>query len=185
MSEAPLRPVLAVAGSAPNALDDLRGLFFDPILVRNPDVMAVGLDAVRLLNGRINCRFVVTNHREDVLPIQDLMAAARIGDAGWPGWRLIAPQPWPGVDIVEPYFPPDGRSGSSAMTGALAALRLGYARIVLCGCPLTGNAPEGNPYEAFRLGWEDRQFELAGKVRSMSGWTMGLLGYPDKEWIDG
>lgn len=180
------QPILAIVGSAPNALDDLRDLTLIADLERDC-VMAIGLDAIDRIRGR--CRYVVTNHFEDVEAIQDKMARHENHD-----WFLVAPapldpsrNPWAGIeiDIVEPYYPPVGRSGSSAMTGTLAALRMGYDRIVLCGCPLTGNAPEGNPYEAFRLGWEDRKDELIGRVKSMSGWTRELLGAPTKEWIDG
>lgn len=176
MADHSRKPVIAIVGSAPNALGDLLGFLSQT--AAEADVLAVGMDAVRILKGR--CRYIATNHREDIAPIQDLMAARLDMD-----WLLIAPRPWPRVDIVEPYDPPTGRSGSSAMTAVLAALRMGYRRAVLCGCPLTGNAPEGNPYEAFRLGWLDRQEELGDRVRSMSGWTMELLGFPDRRWLDG
>ncbi len=55
---------------------------------------------------------------------------------------------------------------------------MGYKRIILCGCPLTGNAPEGNPYDDFRPGWIENKAELVGRVTSMSGWTKELLGSP-------
>lgn len=177
--------IVAIVGSAPNAMGDLRGLIMN--LDIEAEVMAVGLDAIDQVKGR--CRFVVTNHPEDVFAIEE-----KLGGYGNHDWLLIAPAPpetnpqsWMGVevDIVEPYYPPVGRSGSSAMTGVLAALRMGYEKIVLCGCPLTGNAPEGNPYEAFRLGWMDHREELIGKVKSMSGWTMELLGQPTEEWLNG
>lgn len=140
------------------------------------DIMAVGMDAIPKLRdcaGRI--KYVVTNHAEDIPEIISRVNAINVSD-----YRIVSPLPGPGIDIVEPYRPP---SGSSAITGALAALRMGYERIILCGCPLAGNAPEGNPYEAFRPGWESKKDELAGKVKSMSGWTRELLGYPTKEWL--
>lgn len=177
--------MLVILGSAPNALGDLRGLC--EILDHEPHVMAIGMDAIDQIKGR--CHYVTTNHPEDVPAIR-----AKMAGHGNDWWLLIAPAPpdpsrnlWAGiaVDIVEPYFPAAGRSGSSAMTGTLAALRMGYERIVLCGCPLTGNAPEGNPYEAFRLGWEDQKDKLIGRVKSMSGWTMELLGFPERGWLDG
>lgn len=174
------QPILAIVGSAPNALDDLYGFLESllPLPDRNVDVMAIGLDAVKRIKGSV--RYITTNHPEDIPAIVAEMHRIGCGD-----YQLICHLPGHQVDIVEPYRPPLGRSGSSAMTGTLAALRMGYDRIVLCGCPLTGNAPEGNPYEAFRLGWEDRKEELLGKVRSVSGWTRELLGAPTEDWLNG
>lgn len=171
-----MKTILAIVGSAPNTLGDLYG-FLAGYDIKS-DIMAIGLDAVKLINGDV--KYVVTNHLEDITEIR-----RRLNSIGCFDFILVSPLPGAGVDIVEPYSPPIGRSGSSAMTGTLAAIRIGYENIVLCGCPLTGNAPEGNPYEAFRLGWEDRQDEVFGKVKSMSGWTRGFLGGPTEEWLNG
>ena len=162
--------ILVVIGSAPCVKEDLARI---PVLERC-DLMAVGLDAVD--RCRLPIMYVSTNHPEDIPGIRERRAAA----GGNMDFLIIGPLPGLNVDIVEPYRPP---SGSSAITGTLAAIRMGYDRIVLAGCPLIGNAPEGNPYEAFRPGWESKKEELLGKVKSMSGWTRELLGGPE-EWFE-
>lgn len=162
---------LVLIGCAPCLREDLANL---PAI--QADYMAIGLDAVDKYYGEI--RYIATNHKEDIPTIQRLMQERHESCGGNHEYLIIAPEKWQGVDIVETYRPP---SGSSALTGALAAIRLGYERIILCGCPLTGNAPEGNPYEAFRPGWEAKKDELIGKVKSMSGWTRELLGGPE-DW---
>ncbi|MEI7635880.1 MAG: hypothetical protein WCJ37_01130 [Syntrophus sp. (in: bacteria)] len=166
--------LIAVVGSAPNALLDLYSLIEST--GRFCDIMAIGLDAVRMITGAP--RYVATNHIEDIPEISHILSGKQADT------MIISYKQAPGVDIVEPYAPIIERSGSSSMTGTLAAIRLGYKKIVLCGIPLTGNAPEGNPYEAFRLGWEDKKDELTGKVKSLSGWTKELLGNPTWEWLN-
>jgi hypothetical protein len=84
----------------------------------------------------------------------------------------------PGVDIIEPLFPGE-RSGSSALLGALAALKIGYRRIILCGCPL-----DEKKYQPFQIGWIAKEKVVKGKVFSMSGWTKELLGAPGAEWME-
>lgn len=58
-------------------------------------------------------------------------------------------------------WPRSGRSLPSSMAG--------YDEVVLAGCPLTGS------YAYFRSGWEVYAEHLAGRVRSMSGWTKEFL----------
>lgn len=61
-------------------------------------------------------------------------------------------------------------TGSVALFGTLFALiEAGYDEVVLAGCPLTG------PYAYFRPGWDVYAEHLAGRVRSMSGWTKDFL----------
>lgn len=167
---------MLIIGSAPCVRDDIEraqclGEF---------DVMAIGMDALDKYGG--DFAFIASNHREDIMPIHRIMQQRHEACGSGYQYLVIAPDPWPGVQIVEPYRPP---SGSSAITGAFAAVRMGYDRIILCGCPLTGNAPEGNPYEAFRPGWETHRAVFDGIVKSMSGWTMDLLGAPTEEWLNG
>jgi hypothetical protein len=166
--------VMVIVGSAACAGEDLirlailHGVFPFPY-----DLAAVGIDALDMSGGEIN--YIVTNHQEDIPKIRKKMGELRNSK-----YKIISYYPGPEVDISESHSLP---SGSSALTGALAAITLGYDHIVLCGCPLTGNAPEGNPYEAFRPGWEAKKDVLQGKVKSMSGWTRDLLGMPTKEWL--
>lgn len=171
---------MIIVGSAPCAADDI---------ARLPKMgprkwMAVGMDAIDKCPGRVD--YIATNHPEDIPVIRQIMrerSEAAGGNTDYqiigPGVESVSPRAY---DIIEPYRPP---SGSSAITGAFAAVRMGYDRIILCGCPLTGNAPEGNPYEAFRPGWETHRAVFDGIVKSMSGWTMDLLGAPTEEWLNG
>lgn len=166
-----MRPLLVI-GSAPCVFADLEDL--DRITAPDRfDLMAVGLSTVRDVQLRYD--YVANNHPENGPAIRQLLASGDNEAA-----RVIGPLPGPGVDIVEPYRPP---TGSSAITGVLAAIRMGYRKIVLCGCPLTGNAPAGNPYEEFRAGWQAKRSELFGIVKSLSGWTQELLGAPTEAWL--
>lgn len=158
---------LLILGSAPCLEDDL---------ARIPahgtwDVMAVGLDAVD--RCALPLKYIATNHPEDIEPIRLRRALA----GGNLDYKLVSYKRGPGVDIVQPLGP---ISGSSAILAALAGITLGYGKIVLAGCPLTGNAPEGNPYEAFRPGWEAEKGRVRGRVTSMSGWTREFLGGPEE-----
>jgi hypothetical protein len=166
---------LLIFGSAPCTAEDISRAQGK----KDCDYMAIGMDALDKYMGGIF--FVVSNHKEDILPIHKIMQQRHEACGAGYQYLVIAPEQWQGVQIVEPYRPP---SGSSAITGAFAAIRMGYEKIILCGCPLTGNAPEGNSYEAFRPGWETHKEVFMGRVKSMSGWTMELLGYPTEEWLN-
>lgn len=155
---------LIVVGSAPNAAQDIEKVPRKD----GYDFMAVGMDAIEKCVYPIS--LVATNHLED-LPVIDRLMAAR----GQKEFRLVSYQKHPRVDVVVSY---EGTSGSSAIIGALGGLQMGYEKIVLCGCPLQGNAPEGNPYEAFQQGWIEHKKDVFGKVTSMSGWTKEFLGAP-------
>jgi hypothetical protein len=125
-------------------------------------------------------KYIANNHRENAEPIRRIMQERHEACGQVCDYKLISPEPWEGVDIVEPYRPP---TGSSAITGVLAAIRMGCRRIVLAGCPLSGDAAAGNPYEEFRAGWVMKKTELLGTVRSLSGWTRDFLGAPSEAWL--
>ena len=87
--------------------------------------------------------------------------------------------------------------GSSALFATLAAIEMGYRRIVLAGCPLD---TEGHwyfePMDADTLGplwlgidymaWLDfAKLETAKRVRSMSGYTADIIGKATREWTEG
>lgn len=158
---------LLILGSAPCLAEDLSRI---PAPGRY-DVMAIGLDAVD--RCALPLKYIATNHVEDIEPIRHRRAAF----GGNLDYRLVCYRQAPGVDIVQPLGPV---SGSSAILGAVAGITMGYKKIILCGCPLTGNAPEGNPYEAFRPGWEAEAGRVKGRVFSMSGWTREFLGGPEE-----
>lgn len=184
---------LIITGSAPCMLDDLTVL---ATAVSSPspltgegrvrveclfpapsecDFMAIGLDAVDKYGWPI--KYVATYHPEDIPQI----LARREARIGRVDFTIICHVQCDHVDIViKDYWTP---SGSSALLGVQAALRMGYKRIILCGCPLIGKNDKGSKYESFRTGWEARKKELAACVRSMSGWTRDFLGAPTEEWL--
>jgi hypothetical protein len=177
---------LIITGSAVCVLDDIRNIgknIGDTLQQGVPDIpypadfMAIGLDAVNKYAWPI--LYVATYHPEDIPDIRKRREAF----GGNADFKIIGhdPKHKEGVDIIiNDYWTP---SGSSALLGVQAALRMGYRRIIICGCPLTGKGPNGATYENFRNGWQHRIKELEGRVRSMSGWTREFLGSPTEEWL--
>jgi len=168
------KPILIITGSAPCVMEDIDALGhgdrFEICPHGHGDWMAVGLDAVDKYAWPI--KYVVTYHPVEIPQFKP--KRAKIG--GNTDFLVIAHKPEPGVDIVEPYESP---TGSSALCGAMAAIRMGYERIILCGCPLLDKN-----YITFQKGWEKKKEIVKDKVRSMSGWTKDFLGAPTKEWLD-
>ncbi|MDO8616901.1 MAG: hypothetical protein Q7T33_14395 [Dehalococcoidia bacterium] len=100
----------------------------------------------------------------------------------------------------EPAFPPLRRmrcdGGSSGLVGVLVALDgdgAGADRVALAGIPMD---PARGHYDAagewkealvYRGAWVRVAGRMAGRVRSMSGWTMEFLGGqpPTREWLLG
>jgi hypothetical protein len=164
---------MVIFGIGPDVLNEIASIYDDDY-----HFMAVGMDAVGILFRPIN--YVVTNHPEDIPNIYTRRRRVH----GNTSFAIISPVKSFGVDLVldPPY---EGPSGSSSIVGTLAALAMGYKKIVLCGVPLTGLAFEGNSYEAFRPGWEYHLNKFLGKVKSTSGWTQELLGAPTEEWLKG
>ena len=91
-------------------------------------------------------------------------------------------EPWPG--------------GSSGMLAAQVAIeKLGCRRVVLCGIPISVTQHFKESKEDFRgkdwkaadkhwKSWPTEKHRMVGIVRSMSGRTRELLGYPSLEWLD-
>ena len=172
------KKMLIITGSAPCVMDDLHDLAAIGDHQDQADLMALGLDAVDKYPWPI--RYVATFHPEDIPEIFRRRTIA----GGNRDFKVISHQQKDGVDIViSDYWDP---SGSSALLGVQAALQMGYERIILCGCPLTGKdhtANGANNYEVYRKGWEVKKAELDGLVKSMSGWTRDILGSPTEEWL--
>jgi hypothetical protein len=88
-------------------------------------------------------------------------------------------------------YPGMNSSASSGGYAAKVALEDGYDRVVLAGIPMDADAnhfTRGKPWlqrDSFTIGFKQSVPHFAGRVRSMSGWTMGLLGAPNKEWLNG
>lgn len=166
---------LIITGSAECVNDDIEAM--RPIGDLQPcDYLAVGLDAVDKYTWQI--KYVSTYHEEEIPAIRE----RRKSIGGNTDYQVISHLAHPGVDIcIADWWNP---SGSSALLGVQAALRLGYTRIILCGCPLEGKNPAGASYGNFREGWAPRKSELKDNVRSMSGWTAEFLGKPTEDWLN-
>ena len=138
------------------------------------DLAGVGLDTSEV---PLPFDWIVTLHPVEAQEIKARRAKAGLGEI-----IIVAheKQNWK-VDILEPYVPP---TGSSALLGVGYGMRLGYKKIILCGCPLTGKNAGGYEYSRLRAGWEAQKDGIDGIVKSMSGWTKDFLGEPTKEWLD-
>lgn len=170
---------MILIGAAPCAPDDIRHAVE---IIRHAGAdyhqTCIGKTASAVLKPQ--CEYLATYHPAQLPEIRE----QRRRDGCNLDYRVISHETRPEVSILEP-LPPGERSGSSALLAALAALRLGYDRIILCGCPLTGKNDKGSDYESFRIGWQNKQKYLDDRVRSLSGWTRELLGAPTKEWLEG
>ena len=135
------------------------------------EFMAVGIDSA----APIPCKYGATYHKAD---IKELKKRCEL---------VIHHQPLDGVDLVEPIQgDPLARTGSSAHLAVLAGRRLGYQKIVLCGCPMEGAHPvyEDANYDMFHQKWIDQKEDLAPYLRSMSGFTRSLYGSPTWSWLN-
>lgn len=171
MLTSPSTRILLITGSHPDTeLDIDVFLAMYPCIL--PDFMAVGVDAMGKHGWPLS--YVVTYHVNDL---------AEIMQSKHRSFKIISYKAYPGVDIVHSYH---GPTGSSALLGALAAFNLGYRKIVLCGCPLQGRNKHGRDYfKQFSPGWIAQAEQVRPYVRSMSGWTMEFLGFPEPEWVNG
>jgi hypothetical protein len=159
--------IMVIIGAAPDCIADIAKLPAGEF-----DYMAIGLDAVDKVLSPIQC--FATYHPGEIKAAKQRRAMA----GGNTDYIVISHQRHDDdVDVIISYR---GPSGSSAMLGILAAMQMGYDRIICCGCPLTDKK-----YKNFRPGWEDRFEEIKNMVRSMSGWTKELLGAPTMEWLNG
>jgi len=168
--------VLIIYGAAPCNADD----YTEAIkIVGDADVAGVGLDTALV---RIPFEWIVTLHPKEAEEIR-----LRRNNGGLGAITIVSHELSDGdgndydVDALTPYVPP---SGSSALLGVLHGIRLGYRKIILCGCPLMGKSEKGYEYSNFRKGFEGHYDEIAGWVKSMSGWTRDFLGAPLEAWID-
>ena len=85
-----------------------------------------------------------------------------------------------------------GTSGLYAVQIALE--ELGCDGVILAGCPMSAAAGTLAPehslmtdpdrVERYKPEWRTAMPAIAGRTRSMSGWTRELLGEPDNAWID-
>lgn len=166
--------LLVVCGSAPCLKEDLETL--GELYRGKVDFMAVGLDVAM---RPVAWKYIATGHFEDIQFIHQYAALHNLK-----GYKLIHHNKQLGVDIIEPLE--NWVGGSSALLGVVAALKLGYNKIVLCGCPMAGPNPghPGADYSMFQDRWVKEAVGISPHVRSMSGFTKDLLGSPEGEWLN-
>ena len=162
---------LLIIGASQNAMEDVD--LFVQQFPTNFDCMAIGMDACKL---PFTWSYIATYH-----PEEDIKGILSIMKKQSEPYKIIGHKQVPHVSIVVPFEKP---SGSSALLGSLAAIRMGFSKIVLCGCPLQGVNDKKSPYEQFHKGWEAKTHEVKPFVRSMSGWTAEFLGKPTIEWMN-
>lgn len=177
--------ILIITGAAPCVMDDisaflsLRGGSQTPW--QSYDFMAIGYDAIDRYAWRI--KYFATYHPSEI----EMSMERRQNAGGNTDCLVISHQQHPakaGHDLVDMIVPCEPPSGSSALLGVLAGIKLGYEKIIVCGCPLTGKNDKGYDYANFQAGWTAKYDEIKAFARSMSGWTKELLGAPDEEWIN-
>lgn len=164
--------VLIITGAAECLHDDFRAL---PI-INDVHWMAIGLDAVD--KNLLYLDYMATYHPDEIPAIK----ARREAVGGNTDYKVISHEDRNKPDIIiKDWWQP---SGSSALLGIQAALQLGYAKIILCGCPLIGKSGTGTDYSIFHKGFTAHLDKISNYVRSMSGWTKELLGFPTEAWLN-
>lgn len=156
-----------------------------------PDAVIALNHSIAKYDGRIT--HACTLHSEKLRYWQD---ARR--DAGFnTNYRTIAIEKpavkdpdGPKIDVELDYRWPHTGSGSTGLYGVrVALLLLKCERVVLAGVPMTPGASNfvtHKPWDAalvFRAAWVSALPHLNGKVRSMSGWTREILGFPTPKWL--
>lgn len=108
-----------------------------------------------------------------------------VADTLWTAERRKTPK-----DFDREVMRADNWAGSSGLLAVTVALGLGCERVICCGVPLDYNLGHYNdpvPWRDavnYRIGWTRSIPKMAGRVRSMSGWTMALIGAPDEDWCN-
>ena len=169
--------VIAVVGSAPCAMDDLAALM---VLCEDVSICVIN----RAIDLPTRFDYFLTGH-----PDIFLHSVTKYKNSGF-HFESIGAERLEGYDST---FRPSGRMawGGSAANAICYFVPRGF-RVVLCGCPFDRsghfNDPKGN-YHAdelwdwFLLGHPHRA-AFNPRVRSMSGNTKDLFGYPTKEWLN-
>jgi len=83
----------------------------------------------------------------------------------------------------------DCEGGSSGMIGLKVALEIGAPKMLLAGIPMVNEAgrydvsTEWDEAEMHLKAWQKLDASISNRIRSLSGKTMELFGYPTKEWL--
>ncbi len=79
--------------------------------------------------------------------------------------------------------------GGTGLLAVKIALEEGFDGVVLVGVPMDpkqGHIVRHKPWpsaQMFQKGWKVNFGKYAGRTKSMSGWTLQLLGEPDAAWL--
>jgi hypothetical protein len=143
-------------------------------------LMAIGYDAVNKTYDRID--YVATYHPEDLKRTYERRKEFK----GNIDYKVISHKAYKNEspDILISFDAIKEISGSSALLGVYAGQKLGFNKIILCGCPLEGKNGSGITYTQFQKGWVFSKQLNTNLVRSMSGWTADFLGKPTKTWLN-
>ena len=93
------------------------------------------------------------------------------------------------TNVVEYRWKECPGCGASGLYAVKVALEYGCDKVVLCGIPMTPTPHffsnrEWKEVRQFLLAWENNVDFLKKYVRSMSGYTKELLGYPDLDFLN-
>lgn len=175
------KKILIITGAAPCVMDDVNALFSGGLHMPDCSFMLIGLDAVD--KYFMNADYFATYHPSEI----EMARERRAGAGGNTDYMIISHQQHreksTDRDLVNMIIPCEPPSGSSALLGVLAGIKLGYQKIIVCGCPLIGVNDKQYDYANFQKGWTAKFEEIKHKTRSMSGWTRELLGEPTEEWL--
>lgn len=163
-----------VFGSGDTLSEDLKQL---PGQIKDYDFIAVGQDS--LCEDILPISYVATYHIEDIPEIKKRMAFLFPSKQ----FKIIShiQSKLKEVDIIILFEKP---SGSSALLAVLAAIKIGYKKIIVIGCPLEGkSSTKHQNYKIFREGWVTKLSIIKNYTRAVSGYLSEILGKPDKEWL--
>lgn len=157
----------------------------------DPDAVIAVNDMIALWPGKID--YACTLHREKLLGWQTGRKAAGF-NADYQTAYFEKPKkrptgPAPKVDLVVSDRWPHLDTGSSGLYGVKVALNEGFDRVILAGIPMDaglGHFVRHETWDAargFRAAWVGAIPHILGPVRSMSGWTREILGYPSQDWL--
>jgi len=163
-----MNDVLLIIGSAPCRLEDIKG--FKSLYKKAHDVCCINETG---LWYRGPFKYWVSAHADKLLEWAKVKPNA--------GAELWSYRQRAGINHAHVRW--DGGS-SSFVAVQFALFAWEYRRIVVAGCPLTGENECGR-YDRFLPAWNNLVPDYQHRVRSMSGNTAQVIGKPDKEFFNG
>lgn len=176
--EEPKTKPLVVIGTGPTMWEDIAKISVDC------DYMAVNKAAVLFTRP---IKYMCSLHWENIAKMKHERNCVG-GNSSYTTFSKIKDE---GVDKVFHFLM---MSGSSGLYGIMIGKVLGYEKIILCGIPLTkekgfelqnGSMPSLDiGVGIFQDNWTRyKELGILDCVRSYSGFTKDLLGYPDSKWL--